>query len=113
MTSANSTRARRRRRLRLISPLGMVSLAALMAAGFALCHALGWRRHVAALLGTSLGAADQIADAGLGGFYAMTYFLFVFVAPVLAIAAALFAVVQRLWRARAVPREKPSQKSQE
>ncbi|WP_437977881.1 hypothetical protein WMF11_14555 [Sorangium sp. So ce295] len=68
--------------------------AAMLIAAFVACHMLGLREHVSVLSGTPPPAGG--GDPLLGVTYALAWFGGVIFAPILAIAAGVFAVVDRL-----------------
>ena len=78
----------------------LLALSALIGAAFAVAHLAGLRQHTAVLSGTS-------GSAALGVGYALLYFAFVVVAPMLALAAAIFWAGGRLGRALPVRDERP------
>ena len=80
---------------RLFSPLGFVWMAVAACLLYAVCHGLGWREYAAFLSG-SAPASDLCL--GLGIVYVIAYFGFVLVAPILFLAAGIFAVLLRLRR---------------
>jgi hypothetical protein len=68
--------------------------ALLLAAAFAVCHALGLRDAVSVLSGTMPAAGGELAALG-GVAYVITWLLVIAVAPILAIAAILAYVGRR------------------
>lgn len=82
-------------------PVRLLALAAAIAAALGLCHAAGLREDVSLLFATSRAespAAGSILPAGL---YVAAYVAFVLLAPVLVLAAVLFAGARGLLRRRA------------
>jgi hypothetical protein len=77
----------------LLSPRGMLLRAGLLVVIYALFHVLGWREHVSAVYATS-SARPVAAVAGI--LYALSYFALVLLAPILAVAAGILAVLQRV-----------------
>jgi hypothetical protein len=78
----------------LFSPLGFLRSAALVVGLFAALHVAGARESTSVLSGT----ASSSGAVFLGGAYAAAYFGTVLGAPIVVIAAALFAA--SLWLAR-------------
>jgi hypothetical protein len=72
----------------MFSPQGLANRAALIVVAFAALHLGGARASTSFLSGTSPGTA---AEGLLGGLYAICWFATVVGAPVLAIAAVVFA----------------------
>ncbi|XXY48025.1 hypothetical protein WME91_49305 [Sorangium sp. So ce269] len=68
--------------------------AALLAAAFVACHLLGLREHVSVLSGTA--PPGSVGDATLGVAHALAWFGGVIVAPILALAAGVLALLDRL-----------------
>ena len=104
MTEAVRT-PRPRRRFRIVSPLTMLILAAVIAACFGACHALGLRDDVPALLINLQG--ELSAQTAGGAVYLASYLAFVVLAPILILAAGLFAVALRIMPARASTQARP------
>jgi hypothetical protein len=88
----------KRRRVQVVSPLGLLALAALVAAAYGVVHALGWREHVSVVFATSGGGGGQMV---MGLLYVAGYFGFVLLVPVLVPAAGVFALLSRLLARRA------------
>jgi hypothetical protein len=85
----------------LVSPLAFARSGALLVVALAALHATGARESASVLSGT----APSSGSALLGGAYAAAYFAAVLGAPVLVVAAALFAVLGRVaYRGGVVPR---------
>jgi len=84
--------------VKLVTPLRLFSAALIVAGALAGAHALGWRDETRFLSGTP-------ASLERGALYALLWFGAVLGAPVLALAAALLAVFERL--AGAAPKEAP------
>jgi hypothetical protein len=82
----------RRRRSALAVPFGLVRVAAIGVAVFAVLHLLGARESTSVLSGTSPGSGTA---AFLGAAYAVAYFGAVVGAPVLVIAALIFCGLAR------------------
>ena len=82
------------RRRHLISPWGLVAIAAFIAMLYGIGHVLGWREHVSSVFATSAGPISHIV---MGLLYAIAYFGFVLVAPWLVLAAILFVILSRLF----------------
>lgn len=98
--AAPQTPARKLWRIRwgFLSPRGLLVRAALLVGVYTLFHVLGWREHVSAVYATS-GARTGPAVAGV--LYALSYFGVVLVAPILAVAAGILAMLQRVFARRA------------
>ncbi|HUX02895.1 MAG: hypothetical protein WBD63_11515 [Phycisphaerae bacterium] len=77
-----------------ISPGGLVAVAAFIAMAYGVGHVLGWREYVSSVFATSAGSSSHII---MGLLYAIAYFGFVLVAPLLVLAAALFAILSRIF----------------
>ena len=77
-----------------ISPWGLVAVAACIAMTYGAGHVLGWREYVSSVFATSAGPSSHIV---MGLLYAIAYFGFVLVAPVLVLAAVIFALLSRLF----------------
>lgn len=75
--------------------------AAMLLAAFVVCHLLGLREQVSVLSGTPPPAGG--GDPLLGVAYALAWFGGVVLAPILAIAAGVLAVVDRLRSRRPAP----------
>ncbi|MDC0685332.1 hypothetical protein [Sorangium atrum] len=75
--------------------------AAMLLAAFVVCHMLGLREQVSVLSGTPPPAGG--GDPLLGVAYALAWFGGVVFAPILAIAAGVLAVVDRLLSRRSAP----------
>lgn len=73
--------------IKTFSPLGFLSWAGFLVFFHAICHLAGWREHTAFISGTSE------ASANLGLVYLVSYFGFVLGAPILILAAGIFAGV--------------------
>ena len=82
------------RQRRPISPWGLVAVAACVAMAYGVAHVLGWREYVSSVFATSAGPNSHII---MGLLYAITYFGFVLLAPLLVLAAVLFAILSRLF----------------
>ena len=81
---------KRRLRFRVISPAGLIVLAAAISIGYGLCHALGLRSDIALLTGTThLPTFGQCVAPLL---YVCLYLAFVLGVPVLLLAAGLMKV---------------------
>ncbi len=85
--------------VRGISPRGFLLRSALVAAVFFVLHAAGCRDFTGFFSGgrTATGAAGDV-QMGLGILYALSYYSFVALAPVLVLAAGILAVLERLSR---------------
>jgi hypothetical protein len=84
----------------MLSPVGFVATALLIALVFAIVHVLGWREHTTFLSGTPVSAgagADQ--SEVLGTAYIAAYLAFVLLCPILLLAAGLLWLGERLLRA--------------
>jgi hypothetical protein len=80
----------------MFSPQGFVVRAAIIAAGFALCHLLDWREHTTFLTGTSSEAGTGLrTSAALGTIYMAAYFGVVLLSPILLLAAGILFVWER------------------
>ena len=79
---------------RLLSPKGLLVRAVSLVVAYAIAHAFGLREYTSIFSGTSppSGWRDTVS-VGLGVAYVTFYLGFVLVAPVLALAAALFAAL--------------------
>ncbi len=83
---------------RLVSPCGFVWAALVLCLLYAVCHALGWREYTSFLSGSApVGERSNLALV-LGIVYVLSYFGFVLLAPILALAAAIFALLLHIWR---------------
>ena len=80
-------------RFPLVSPRGFLIAGAVLAAAFAVAHALGWREHASVVCGQWPGDSELAAASGAA--YVLAWFAFVLVAPVLGFAAAIFAALLR------------------
>ena len=81
----------------VFNPLSWLAWAAVMAAAWGVCHALGWRADTAVLSGTvdpSHGSATWVMFRGM--IYAVTYFAAMVVGPVLVLASGVFVVLVRV-----------------
>ncbi len=78
----------------LISPHGLLFAAVALGLLFAVCHTFGWRDHTAFLSGTMPLDGQTV----LGIVYAVAYFSVVIIAPILILAAVIFALLLRPWR---------------
>ena len=85
------------RRWRLVSPLGLVVVAVFIAMIYGVEHILGWREYVSFVFASHTGRSIHTM---MGMLYAIAYFGFVLVAPLLAIAAVIFAILLRLFAPR-------------
>jgi hypothetical protein len=82
-----------RRRLRAVSPVGMVIASALIAGGFGVCHLLGLREDVGVLFATSeIGSISRVLGAAA---YVLLYLGAIIACPILLLAGAIFAVIER------------------
>ena len=101
MSSGEGGFARGLLRVRLVRP-GALLAGALLAAGFFLvCHAAGLREYACLLAGTyPSGAGDPVLAELFCAIYLAAYAGFVLVAPVLLLAAGVFAVLERVLRGR-------------
>jgi TRAP-type C4-dicarboxylate transport system permease small subunit len=88
-----------------LSPAGLLVRAALVVVFFAICHIAGWREHTTFLSGTSASADGGVnTSAVLGVIYMASYFGFVLLTPILALAAGiLFVFDHRMKRREANP----------
>ena len=80
-----------KRKFQLISPATLIVLAAVIAAAFGICHAMGMREDTPSLFATSSGSGSTIASAAI---YVALYLAAVVLAPILAIAAVIMRVLQ-------------------
>jgi hypothetical protein len=80
---------------RLLSPRGFLGLAGILAVAYWGCDLAGWREYTSFLSGTF--EAGRQGDVGvmLGAVYVLAYLGFVLIAPVLVLAAAVFAILLR------------------
>ena len=85
----------------LFSPKGFLICAATLGILFLACHAAGLREYTSILCGQSR-AEDQWAPF-LGMGYVLFYLAFVLLVPVLVLAAAILALLQRLLGGREPP----------
>ena len=84
-------------RTRAISPAGFLACAAAPAAVFAILHLAGLRMYAGVLSGTDVTEGlSRDGGATRGGIYVLAYFGCVVVAPILVIAAAIFAGLNRI-----------------
>jgi hypothetical protein len=81
---------------RLVSPGALLVSAALLAAGFGVCHAVGWRAYTCVLCGSLPAGVSAGAAIVGGGLYVLTYFATVVFAPILVLTAVL-RLVSRRW----------------
>ncbi len=87
----------KRRRFGLLSPAGWLIRAVVLLVLFAAMHLLGWREHTNVFSGTlGLNSTADYLRAIAGGLYVIAWFATVVVAPILLIAAGVFALL--LWR---------------
>jgi hypothetical protein len=84
---------------RLVTPRGFVWAAAALCLLYAVCHVLGWREYTAFLSGSAPAAERANLCLALGIVYAVAYFGFVLLAPILLIAAGIFALLLHARRA--------------
>ena len=98
MNDSRQRRSSPRPPRRIVSPGGFLVMAATLAAMFLVCLVAGWRENTSFLCGTP--PAGESADLAilLGLCYALSYFAFVLLVPILVLAAAIFAVLLRLSR---------------
>ena len=80
-----------KRKFHLISPVTLIVLAAVIAAAFGICHAVGMRENTPALFATSSGSASTVTSAVA---YVALYLAAVVLAPILAIAAVIMKALQ-------------------
>ena len=85
---------------RLISPLGFLAVAAVLAAVYWLLHLLGWREQVGFLSGNFPSGSGARWPLLQGVVYLLSYFAFVLAVPILVLAAGIFSVFSRLTRLR-------------
>lgn len=83
-----------------LSPKGLLVAAAAIALVYVLAHAAGLRAYTAILSGTAPPGGDGASAWALGVGYVLCYFAAVIVAPILAIAAGILALLARLPRSR-------------
>ena len=77
------------------SPKGLLLWAGIVALGFLVCHAAGLREHTTVISGTSpTGDVHSVLPIALGAVYAVVYFAFVLLVPILILAAAIFLALQ-------------------
>lgn len=87
----------------LTTPAGLAVRAVVLLLGFAVIHALGWREHTTFLSGTPTSAAISRETAAVFGvIYICAYLGAVVLVPILLLAGALLAVMQR-WVRRKFP----------
>jgi hypothetical protein len=80
-----------------LTPGGLLVRAALVAVFFAVCHLAGWREHTTFLSGTPASAGGSAnTSVVLGVVYMAGYFGVVLLAPILALAAGLLFVFERI-----------------
>jgi len=83
----------------LFSPAGLLLRAALLAASFAVCHALGFREYTTILCGTAPAGTSVASWQSIAGvLYIFFYFGFVLGAPIMLLSAALFAGAMKFGR---------------
>ena len=76
------------------SPRGFLVDAVLIALVFLACNLAGLKEYTSVICGTSpTGDINNPLVLGLGAFYLFIHFAFVLVAPILVIAAAVFAIL--------------------
>ena len=80
----------------LFSPEGFVVWAAVLSAGFGICHAAGLREYTSAISLTFPEGVTPQTAAALGMAYLVMYFIFVLVVPVLLLGAGVFALLRRM-----------------
>ena len=79
-----------------ISPRSLLVAAAALAIAFGLSHVAGLRHYAGFLSGSApAGTGDGTLPAGFGVIYVLLYFAFVVIAPILALAAGILAVLTR------------------
>lgn len=76
----------------MITPTLFLHLAILGAVMFGVCHLLGFRQHTSVITTGDLRHAGLAARAGL---YIASYSVFVLLVPILLLASAVFAALQR------------------
>jgi undecaprenyl pyrophosphate phosphatase UppP len=83
----------------LFSPRGFTVRAIIIALLFAVCHSLGLREYTSFISGTPTSADTSLqTSAVIGLIYMASYFAFVLLTPILLVAAAVQAVLERLLR---------------
>ena len=92
--------------LRLATPVGFLKTAAALALLYLVFHLLGWREYTSFFSGTLPEGNAGTLRILLGLFYALAYFGFVLVVPILVMGAAVFAVGLRLGARRRVDGQK-------
>jgi hypothetical protein len=77
-----------------VSPHGFLAVAVVLGLLFAACHVFGWREYAGFLSGNTL----TDGQTALGIAYVLAYFGCVVIAPVLALASAIFWLLLGPWR---------------
>lgn len=83
---------------RVVSPGGFLLSAVLLAGVFLVCHLAGWRQNMSFLCGTPPTGQEEDLPILFGLLYALSYFAAVLIAPVLLLAAGIFALLLKLRR---------------
>jgi hypothetical protein len=79
-------------RIKTFSPQGFLMWAGVFAAFFAFCHIAGWREHTTFISGTVASADGDAGDSALRGvLYLFSYFGFLLLTPIFALAAGMWA----------------------
>ncbi len=102
MTDVRENRTGRIRFPRPITPGGFATVAIVLALGYLVAELLGWREYAGFLSGTLPAGASEFR-AALGLLYVIAYLGFVLAAPILLIAAGLFALLLRPARIAKLP----------
>lgn len=92
----SDTKTTKKRRWRRVSPVGMLVLAGLIGAAFAVCHAFGARENLSVLFATSDQGSWTAVFFSL--VYVMLYLGLILAVPVLVLAAGIFAGLQLVLR---------------
>ena len=84
----------------LISPLGFLAVAAVLAASYWVLHLVGWREQVGFLSGNFPSGTGARWPLLQGVVYLPSYFAFVLGVPILVLGAGIFSALLRLPRGR-------------
>ncbi len=84
-------------RLRIVSPVGFLVLAALLAGAYLICDLLGMRKSVSMLMQTSYWHGPAALGLLIGAIvYVVLHFCYVVIVPILIAACPIFFVLMRL-----------------
>ncbi len=87
------------RRRRHLIPFKALLCAALIGLAFGVCHFLGMREHVSALLRAAADGRTSVA-AAKGGLYVLLYFSVVLLVPIILLGAGIYVVLALVFRGR-------------